>query len=215
MKNLNTQNAVVQQSIIPEFISGSSTLAVTKQQASKTLNQVQGLSNFMTTRGFTLIELLVVVLIIGILAAVALPQYQFAVVKSKVATILPIMKSIANAEEIYYLANGEYTNNLTLLEINPPAECSPLNTEGQHWKCGNDFLLFATGALTVYADYCPGYNGVDWQTCSVQREFQLQKYFKHISYTENNEPRNDKWGCVVKNNSSLGKKICDTFILQN
>ena len=70
-----------------------------------------------TRRGFTLIELLVVVLIIGILAAVAVPQYKKAVYKSKYAKLKPLVNAIANAEEVYYLANNEYTDNIANLDL--------------------------------------------------------------------------------------------------
>ena len=57
-------------------------------------------------RGFTLIELLVVVLIIGILAAVALPQYEKAVEKSRMAEAVQVVSSLQKAVDIYVMTNG-------------------------------------------------------------------------------------------------------------
>ena len=58
--------------------------------------------------GFTLIELLVVVLIIGILAAIALPQYQVAVMRSRIAALLPAVRNVYDQKQIFYITNGRY-----------------------------------------------------------------------------------------------------------
>ena len=71
--------------------------------------------------GFTLIELLVVVLIIGILAAVALPQYQKAVWKSRATQLLTTTRSLAMAQEAHRMASGDYATSFGELDIDFPS----------------------------------------------------------------------------------------------
>ena len=78
-------------------------------------------SRFCSKVAFTLIELLVVILIIGILAAIALPQYQVAVEKSRASSVLAVMKAIKQANQLYYLEHGEYTNDIDAWDIELPS----------------------------------------------------------------------------------------------
>jgi len=68
------------------------------------------MKNITKKSGFTLIELLVVVLIIGILAAIAVPQYQRTVEKSRAAEAFINVKNMAQKAQMYYMETG--TTNL-------------------------------------------------------------------------------------------------------
>ena len=81
--------------------------------------------------GFTLIELLVVVLIIGILAAIALPKYQKAVDRSRWTPMLQMERTISRAQEIYYMANGKYASNFEELGLDYPLENEKTFSQGQ------------------------------------------------------------------------------------
>lgn len=91
-------------------------------------------------KGFTLIELLVVVLIIGILSAVALPQYRKAVEKSRIMALMPNLRALKESLERYYLANGKYPGD-SLADVD-------IDLGG----CSNNGTIVCDG-------YCFNYNG--------------------------------------------------------
>jgi len=115
-----------------------------------------------TKQAFTLIELLVVVLIIGILAAVALPKYQLAVAKSRIVGHFPLVKNLIESENVYFLANGQYTYDFDDLDTDISSVCSAKSGVNEAYGCPHNmgFMLASTDSSydrktnTVILRYC-------------------------------------------------------------
>lgn len=97
------------------------------------------------SKGFTLIEILVAVLIVGILAAVAVPTYQKAVEKSKTTAPLSNLGAIAKAQKVKKLESLHYTDKVEELDISLPDEATGEKATGSTFE-GKDFTY------TVYGD---------------------------------------------------------------
>ncbi len=160
--------------------------------------------------GFTLIELLVVVLIIGILASIALPQYQKAVDKTHAMKYFQVGMGIKHAEEVHYMAEGQYTLDLQALDVDYSAGCTIDSAHPRNnnvWSCPDGYMvdIVQSGDTPVHVKIalCPGYN-TTLDDCYPNREFFMYLYFDHI-----NSDRAGKYTCTGL--TTRGKTICKSL----
>ena len=137
-------------------------------------------------KAFTLLELLVVVLIVGILASIALPQYRKVKDKAKYSTIMPIVKALGESMERYYMVHDSFPS--TILDLDISLESTNIQTDSE----GKERIFF------------------DWGFCFLGRSNQascvLEKEKTALSYAPLSKAH--KCYSMDKNKNSRPYKFC-------
>ena len=152
-------------------------------------------ANISRLGGFTLIELLVVVLIIGILAAMALPQYFKAVERSRMTEAVTLMDSIVKSQRRKYMQTNDYAGRFEGLDV------SPKGATGREYYTKGDPRTGRGGngvRIRLYSDGVGAVRDYDAMSNPLKYAYQLERYYQSDNVT-----------CV--GNNQAGEELCADF----
>ena len=155
----------------------------------------------MKNKAFTLIELLVVVLIIGILAAIAVPQYQKAVLKADIHRGISLVESLYQAEQAYALTHGDFATDIDKLDISIPKD------ETCEKQQSNTYSRYVCNFGTIgLSDY---HSNVQFKTTNANILY--MHVLKDFGYSGAPQLTKDSRYCFANAKSSAAQSICESM----
>ncbi len=154
-------------------------------------------------KGFTLIELLVVVLILGILAAMAMPQYFKAVERSRMSEAVSLLSSIAGAQQRKYLQIGKYAAKYDGLDVAPAGA-----TGNSYTTSDNGFTI----TLSEDTDYTGGVATATRSSSNggtLNYKYNLTRYYaSNLTQCNSDEPNGQSLCADFCGVDTLAKTCC-------
>ena len=149
--------------------------------------------------GFTLMELLVVVLIIGILAAVAVPQYQKSVMRVRFAKLYNLGRSYERAATEYIAATGKWPENFMDLSVEVPGGFEHKNFGSG--ECIQNKELYCCLKLYVASYQSSGI------VCA-QKDYSIA--YSYVFEGMGTFPTNSSF-CIAQKTNTVANKVCSSY----
>lgn len=142
---------------------------------------------------FTLVELVIVVLIVGVLTAMAVPQFQVAVASTRLATVINVTRALKDAQERRLMRFGHYSDSLAGLGYSLPVDC--VDQGGGQAIC--EKTKYDVGHMDVIGDVA-GFTDING-------------YLMYYAFPTEQPDKANQTECLALENNRIAASVCEGY----